>query len=82
MITNKVIVFVEGGLVQGIYATHPDEVEITVIDNDNLKDNTLEYLIPGNYPIDEMDGKKFNQLLDDANKIVAKNIENDVEQRR
>ena len=35
----KVIVLVEGGLVQGIYADNPDNLSIDVIDYDEIKDS-------------------------------------------
>lgn len=34
----KVIVLVEGGLVQGIYSDNPDKLEIDVIDYDEIND--------------------------------------------
>ena len=34
----KVIVLVEGGLVQGIYSDNPDELDIDVIDYDEVND--------------------------------------------
>lgn len=80
--SNKILVVVQGGLMRGIYCTDP-EAQVTYIDWDNIKDGQeLEFVEENNYPPEYLDGMILLEKLEEVNKVIQKNIEDDVEQRR
>jgi hypothetical protein len=79
---TKILVVVEGGIMQGIYCTDSN-AEVTYIDWDNIKEGPeLELVEQNNYPVDYLDEMVLEEKLEEANDVVRENIENDVEQRR
>ncbi len=49
----KIIVLVEGGLVQGVYSENPSKTEVQVYDIDNIKAGDPEPT-DFTYPVDEL----------------------------
>jgi hypothetical protein len=79
---NKILVIVQGGLMQGIYCTDT-EAQVTYIDWDNIKDGQeLEFVEENNYPLEYLDDMVLLEKLEEVNNVVQKNIEDDIEQRR
>jgi hypothetical protein len=80
--TTKIVVVIEGGLVQGIYCTDP-KTEATLIDWDNIKEGQeLELQEPNNYLVEYLDDMVLLEKMEEVNNVIKKNIEYDVEQRR
>ena len=36
---NRIVIYVSGGIVQEVYASKPDSLRVTVVDDDNLKEH-------------------------------------------
>ena len=71
--TTKILIDVQGGLVQGVLST--DNVEVTLIDWDNIKEGCeTEFIIPDNYGYYPMTEQELQRRIDEANLVVTDNI--------
>lgn len=83
---NRILIQVEGGLVQSIHADNPDDVAITLIDWDNVQANNepdrYGYEYENNWHAGTLTSDHIRELVQKANDIIRKNVGDDVEQRR
>ena len=71
--TTKILIDIQGGLVQEVFST--GNVEVTLIDWDNIKEGCeTEFIIPNNYGFARMSEQELQKKIDEANQVVADNI--------
>lgn len=69
--TIKILVIVEGGVVQNIYSTDTNVVEVTLIDYDNVECG--DYVTENNYFVEELTEARLQEEISDANEITEDN---------
>jgi len=79
--TTKILIDVQGGLVQAVFSNEP--VEVCLIDWDNIKEGgETELATSDNYGAMPVTDQELEEKMAEANEYIKENIENDVEQRR
>jgi hypothetical protein len=78
----KVLIDVQGGLVQEVFCTDPT-IEVTLLDWDNIKESPeLDYIKQDNYGATFITEIQLEDRIAEANEVIKKNVEWEVEQRR
>jgi hypothetical protein len=80
--TTKILIDVQGGLVQAVFSNNPD-VEIALIDWDNIKQGgDTELITSNNYGTMPITDQEMEEKMAEANDVVRENIENKLERSR
>ena len=70
---TRILIDVQGGLVQEVFSTVP--VEVTLIDWDNIKEGCeTEFVTHDNYSCVLVSEQELQRKIDESNKVVADNI--------
>ena len=69
-----VLVLVEGGVVKGVYANDAN-INITLVNIDNIEDNTVDKLDLGGFPVDCITNARMQEIIDEYNEAVQENID-------
>jgi len=71
--TIKILIDVQGGLVQEVFST--GDVEVTLIDWDNIKEGCeTEFVTHNNYSFAPVSEQELQKKIDEANLVVTDNI--------
>ena len=72
-----VIIVVEGGCIQSVYASDIEQIQVTLVDYDNLGFQENSEITRGNYPVEKMDqdwSKAVWELVQDIKTVDNKTI--------
>lgn len=79
---TKILVVVKGGVVESVYC-NDISAETTLIDYDNIEYGPeLNVIEEANFNTEALTVSALKENIEEANKIIRKNIDNFVEQRR
>lgn len=78
---NKILIDVQGGVVQAVFSNNPD-IEVCLIDWDSIGDGDTGLITSDNYGVMTVTNQELDKKMEEANALVRENIEMDIEQRR